>query len=128
MMRAFYVTDAVSTNGSEEIFDSDVDACAGNSPYAEGHVFKEGKEYLGYAMLAKSYSTEFGKSCVWVEDLYLKPNARGAGIGKAFFAFLTGHYPDAVIRLEVERENATAVALYQKCGFKELPYMEMIKR
>lgn len=78
-------------------------------------------------MLAKSYSTEFGKNCIWIEDLYLLPNARDSGIGKAFFAFLREKYPDEVLRLEAEKENVRAIALYEKCGFEELPYTEMIK-
>lgn len=126
-MREFYASDAVSTNGSEEIFENDFNACVGSSPYAEGYVFKEGERCLGYAMLAKSYSTEFGKNCIWIEDLYLSDNARGLGLGKAFFAFVREKYPDAVFRLEVERENERAVALYRKCGYEELLYMEMIK-
>ena len=28
-------------------------------------------------------------------------------------------------RLEVEEENERAVAVYEKCGFEEIPYMEM---
>ena len=117
----------VQPNGSESIFENDFNACVGNSPYAEGFVFKDGKNYLGYAMLAKSYSTEFGKNCIWIEDLYLMPNARGCGIGKAFFEFIQKNYPNEIFRLEAERENARAIALYEKCGFKELPYIEMIK-
>ncbi len=127
MMRVFYSSDAVHTNGSEEIFENDIAACVGSSPYAEGYVFTDGGNYLGYAMLAKSYSTEFGKNCVWIEDLYIKPNARGRGIGKCFFTFLHEKYPDCVLRLEVEKENKPAVALYKKCGYTQLPYDEMIK-
>ncbi len=126
MMRTFYSSDAVSTNGSEEIFENDINACI-NSPYAEGFVFKVGENYLGYAMLAKSYSTEFGKICIWVEDLYLQPNARGLGIGKTFFAFINETFKDCIFRLEVEKENERAVALYEKQGYKYLPYAEMIK-
>lgn len=126
MMRVFYSSDAVLTNGSDEIFENDFNACVSASPYAEGFVFKDGETYLGYAMLAKSYSTEFGKNCIWIEDLYLLPSARGLGLGKAFFAFLREKFPNEVLRLEAEKENARAIALYEKCGFKDLPYTEMI--
>lgn len=125
MMRVFYASPAVSTNGSEEIFRQDIEACLSDSPYLEGYVFLEGAVCLGYAMLAKSFSTEFGKPCVWVEDLYLKPEGRGHGIGGRFFAFLEEKYPHALLRLEVEEENTNAVHLYRKRGFDTLPYMEM---
>lgn len=128
MMRVFYTSDAVMTNGSDEIFDNDIEACVGGSPYAEGYVFREAETVLGYAMLAKGYSTEFGKPCVWIEDIYIKAPYRGAGIGGAFFDMLFSKYPDAVFRLEAEKENTAAIAVYKKHGFDELPYFEMIRK
>ena len=124
MMRQFYASPAVLTNGSEEIFNADIDACISGSPYLEGYILEDG-EIQGYAMVAKSFSTEFGKPCIWIEDLYIQEEFRGQGIGKQFFAFLTEKYNGGIFRLEVEKENAPAVALYEKCGFAELPYMEM---
>lgn len=127
MMRDFYSSSAVLTNGSEEIFRSDVDNCINDSPYLEGYVFTENDIVIGYAMIAKSYSTEFGKPCIWIEDIYLKPEYCGKGGGSQFLAFIEQKYPNAVLRLEVEEENERAVKLYQKTGFKVLPYMEMKK-
>ena len=72
MMRVFYASDAVSTNGSEEIFSNDVDACISESPYIDGFVIEESGVIKGYSMIAKSFSTEFGKPCIWIEDLYIK--------------------------------------------------------
>ena len=127
MMRVFYRSDAVFTDGSEEIFAADVDTCISQSPYLEGYVFTEGDAVVGYAMVAKSFSTEFGKPCMWIEDLYLQPTHRHQGYGTAFFAFLAEKYPQAIQRLEVEPENENAVALYKKAGFSVLPYTEMKK-
>ena len=81
MMRPFYSSPAVYTNGSEEIFRRDFAACVGEYPFLEGFILQDGSGLLGYAMLAHSFSTEFGKPCVWIEDLYLKPEARGKGLG-----------------------------------------------
>ena len=125
MMRVFYASPAVFTNGSEEIFIRDIEACVGENPFLEGYVFEKQGELLGYAMAAKSFSTEFGKPCIWIEDLYMKEDYRGAGIGKAFFNFITEKYTDCIFRLEVEEENERAIRLYRKCGFTVLPYMEM---
>ena len=127
MMRVFYASAAVFTNGSDEIFNNDIDACVGENPFAEGFVFEYSDEIIGYAMIAKSFSTEFGKACIWIEDLYFKDEFRGLGLGKQFFDFITGRYTDCIFRLEVEEENERAVRLYRKCGFSELPYMEMKK-
>lgn len=133
MMRVFYASPAVSTNGSEEIFRNDVENCVNESPYLEGYVFcssecsSENASLLGYAMVAKSFSTEFGRPCIWIEDLYFKPEYRGKGIGTRFFAHLEEKYPGAILRLEVEEENERAIHVYRKNGFDELPYMEMKK-
>ena len=127
MMRVFYASPAVLSNGSEEIFDADVENCVNDSPYLEGFVFEDGNEIQGYGMIAKSFSTEFGKTCIWIEDLYLKPEYRGLGIGSMFFAYLEKTYTDCIFRLEVEEENERAIHVYEKNGFSVLPYMEMKK-
>ena len=127
MMRVFYASPAVLSNGSEEIFEVDVENCVNESPYLEGFVFEENGEIFGYGMIAKSFSTEFGKPCIWVEDLYLKSEYRGQGIGSKFFEYLEQNYTDCIFRLEVEEENERAIHVYEKNGFAVLPYMEMKK-
>ena len=128
MMRLFYASDAVSTNGSEEIFAADFAACLDDDPTLTGYVFRLDGAVAGYAMLAKGFSTEFGRPALWIEDIYLKEAYRGQGIGKAFFAFLERNYPGTLFRLELEPENEAAYALYQKSGFSPLPYLELKKQ
>lgn len=127
MMREFYSSPALITNGSEEIFNSNVNNCIGNSPYVEGYVFCDENKILGYGMIAKSFSTEFGKNCIWIEDLYIKKEFRGLGIGSLFFTFIEDKYKRYLFRLEVEKNNTNAIRKYKKQGFEELPYMEMKK-
>ena len=125
MMWVFYASTAVLTNGSDEIFSNDIENCINDSPYLEGYIIEDSKEIQGYAMIAKSFSTEFGKPCIWIEDLYIKDGYRGLGIGSLFMDFITKKYADTIFRLEVEEENERAVKVYEKCGFTVLPYMEM---
>ena len=125
MMRVFYASPAVLSNGSEEIFQNDVENCVNDSPYLEGYIIEDDQKILGYGMIAKSFSTEFGKPCMWIEDLYLKEEARGLGLGSKFLHFVAEKYPEAILRLEVEEENERAIKTYRKCGFEVLPYMEM---
>ena len=127
MMQVFYASPAVLSNGSEEIFCKDIEECLSDSPYLEGYVFHHEGRIQGYAMVAKSFSTEFGKPCIWIEDLYFLPEFRGLGFGSSFFEFIEQKYPNAIFRLEVEEENERAIKLYKKCGFDVLPYMEMKK-
>lgn len=72
-------------------------------------------------MIVKSLSTEFGKPCIWIEDLYIKSEYRCLGIGSHFFKFIEEKYPTAILRLEVEAENVHAVHVYEKFGFDFLP-------
>ena len=128
MMRPFYSSPAVFTNGSETIFRRDFAECISDSPFLEGFILEDSSIILGYAMLAHSFSTEFGRPCAWIEDIYLKPEARGKGFAPKFLSFVREAYPQAVLRLEVEAENTRAVSAYRKSGFGTLPYLEMLNQ
>ena len=127
MMRVFYASPAILSNGSEAIFEADFNTCISDSPYLEGYIFENAEEIQGYAMVAKSFSAEFGKPCIWIEDLYVKNEYRGLGIGSLFLKFIETKYPNSIFRLEVEAENDRAVNVYKKCGYEVIPYMEMKK-
>ena len=127
MMRVFYASPAVLSNGSEEIFQNDVAECVSDSPYLEGYVFEEAGQLQGYAMVAKSFSTDFGKRCIWIEDLYVLPPYRSSGLGRSFLQHIQQLYPGALFRLEAEQENEGAVRLYERMGFEVLPYLELKK-
>lgn len=126
MMKTFYNSPAVSTNGSDEIFSRDFSACISDSPYIEGYIILNNHKTAGYAMLVKSFCTEFGKPCVWIEDIYILPEHRGKGLATDFVNSIKEKYPNSVIRLEVENDNINAISVYEKCGFTRLPYSEMI--
>ena len=129
MMRDFYDSPAIIHEVSGEVLRRDIDACINDNPYLEGFVFRAHGSIAGYAMLAKSFSTEFGGPCIWIEDLYMKPEYLNVGIGTQFFQFLQEEYKGKAVlqRLEVEPGNTRAIEVYRKCGYKEILYMEMIK-
>ena len=125
MMKVFYASPAVSTNGSNEIFETDIAACLDKNSILEGFAFEEGGEIIGYGMTYKGFSTEVGKECVWVEDLYIKEEWRHKGIGGKFLEYLKETYKGLILKLEVETENEAALSVYKKHGFKLLPYHVM---
>lgn len=127
MMRGFYASPAVHTNGSEEIFQSDIDNCINDSPYLEGYIFEEDRFIQGYGMIAKSFSTEFGKPCIWIEDIFIKEACRKRGITRDFFHMLEAMYPNHLFRIEAEEDNERAVKVYRQAGFTTLPYLELVK-
>ena len=129
MMQVFYNSPAVLHQVSQEVLKCDIEACVNDNPYIEGFVFKEKENVAGYAMIAKSFSTEFGGVCIWIEDIYIQPEYRDKGIGTQFFQYLEENFREKAVlfKLEVERSNTQAITVYKKCGYQELPYMEMIK-
>ena len=127
MMRDFYTSPAVATDGSDAIYRADIAACLDADTPLTGYVFCLDGACVGYAMTAQSFSTEYGRPCLWIEDLYLRPEARGQGAGRRFFEQLAAAHPDAVLRLEAETENAPAVHLYRSVGFEQVPYLELWK-
>lgn len=128
MMRVFYDSPAVFHKAPDEILSKDIDDCIGDCPFVEGYIFEEEKSILGYGMLAMCYATEYGGICVWVEDLYLKEEARSKGIGSLFLQYIEDEYPEAVrFKLEVETENEAAIAAYKKNGYGFSPYFVMTK-
>ena len=63
--------------------------------YTHLDVYK--RQVQGYGMAAKSFSTEYGRQCIWLEDIYIKAEYRGLGIGSQFIDYITKKYPDALL-------------------------------
>lgn len=127
MMEEFYSSNAVATNGSNEIFETDFENCINDYQYLEGFVFCQNEKILGYAMIAKSFSTEFAKRCIYLEDLFIKKEFRGQGIITEFLRYLENIYIDSIFKLEVDKCNINAIEVYKKRGFIPLSYIEMKK-
>ncbi len=128
MMCRFYASPAVQSNGSEEIFNRDIDECVSDSEYVSGFVFEADDGSLaGYSILARGYSTEYGRPVVWIEDIFLEEDARGCGLADMLFDYVKEQYPDYTHRLEAERDNARALRSYEKNGFHEIPYVELLR-
>ncbi|MCB6367201.1 GNAT family N-acetyltransferase [Intestinibacillus massiliensis] len=103
------------------------DALMAGTPYADAFLAEEGGAPLGFILLAITWSNEAGGLTVWVEELLTLPQARGKGVGRALLDQAREAYPGANrFRLEVTRDNARAIRLYESIGYKPLPYDQMI--
>lgn len=130
MMKVFYASPALLSDPSEDVMKRDIADCLGDNPFIECFVFENNTGVIkGYSMVAHSYSTECGGNCVWVEDIYIKPDYRGKNIAGEFFEYLDNMYGKEAVRfrLEVEEENERAVKAYKKAGFEKLGYVQMAK-
>ncbi|WEK48235.1 MAG: GNAT family N-acetyltransferase [Candidatus Andeanibacterium colombiense] len=70
----------------------------GPRPYAEVLIGEADGAALGFALFFHSFSTFEGRPGIYLEDLFVRPEARGKGLGKALLAELA--------RLAVERDCA----------------------
>ena len=129
MMEVFYASEALLIHPGPEVLRRTLADCLEDGPYLEGYVFEEQGKLAGYAMVAKSYSTEAGGKCIWIEDLYLSPAYRGKGTGSAFLTYIAQqHAGQAVrLRLEAEPDNDRALRTYLGAGFEILGYTQLIK-
>jgi len=91
----------------------------GARPYAEVVIAEEAGEPAGFALFFHNYSTFLGRPGIYLEDLYVRPEMRGGGIGRALLAHLA--------RLAVERGcgrlewwvldwNEPAIRFYRQLG------------
>lgn len=125
MMRELYASPAVSSSGSDEIFRRDIAACLDPGANLEGFVLTEADETVGYAMTTASFSTEHARSCIWIEDLFIRSGWRDRGFGSQFLTSIAERHPESLLRLEVSPENKGALEMYKRSGFRQLPYIAM---
>ena len=74
---------------------------------------------VGYAIFFPSYSTFIGKEGLWLEDLYVQPDFRGQGVGKALILAVNALAQErGCQRLEwsVLDWNERAIKFYQSLG------------
>ncbi len=85
-------------------------------------LIEDAREPVGYVALCFGWSLEYHGRDAFVDDLYLRPAARGKGLGsRALEAVAAESVALGVhaLHLEVERVNAPAQALYRKLGFRD---------
>jgi GNAT superfamily N-acetyltransferase len=62
------------------------EALFGASPAAEALIAERGSEAAGYALFFPTFSSFLCIQGVWLEDLFVRPAHRRAGVGKALLA------------------------------------------
>ena len=127
MSREFYASEAVLHSVSDQYHKRAFDELMRSDDYIDCLFFTCNKGIIGYALIVKTYSREAGGLAVWTDELYVRPKYRGCGIGSTYFRWLEKNIPAARYRLEAEPDNAGALRLYQRLGYKELSYTQMVK-
>lgn len=79
-----------------------------------------GDHPLGLSLFFPEYSSWRGTTGVFIQDLYLRPAARGKGIGRGLLAASLAESADwqpRFLTLMVQRKNANARGFYAALGF-----------
>lgn len=95
----------------------------GARPYAEVVIGELSGIPQGFALFFHNFSTFEGRPGIYLEDLFVRPSARGSGLGKALLSHLAA--------LAVERDcarlewsvldwNAPAIGFYQALGARSM--------
>jgi GNAT superfamily N-acetyltransferase len=91
----------------------------GDSPAAEVIIASIGSEPVGFALYFHSYSTFLAQRGIYLEDLFVTPEARGHGVGHALLSELARIAIDRNCgRLEwsVLDWNQLAIDFYKRIG------------
>ncbi|THJ67396.1 GNAT family N-acetyltransferase [Arthrobacter echini] len=95
------------------------DALFGEQPTIYAHVIEADGAVQGFALWFLNYSTWEGVNGIYLEDLYVRPEARGAGLGKALLAHLASIAAErgyARVEWSVLNWNEPSIRFYESLG------------
>ncbi len=95
-----------------------VEALFGEQPAARALIAERGAEPAGYALFFPTFSSFMATRGIWLEDLFVLPEQRGAGVGRALLAAVAASVPEAGGRLEWAALdwNELALGFYRGIG------------
>lgn len=93
-------------------------------------IAREGNEPVGFALYFNNFSTFLGRKGLYLEDLFVKPECRGKGYGKALLVHLA--------KVAVERQcgrfewsvldwNEPSIKFYESMGATVLPDWRIVR-
>jgi GNAT superfamily N-acetyltransferase len=118
---------------SDQLVATEVDyqeSLFGDHPAAEALVATVSGELVGYAIFFSTFSTFVGRAGLWLEDLYVRPAFRKAGIGKKLLKSVgaiaekraAGRYEWCVLDW-----NQNAIDLYTQVGGEILDEWRIVR-
>lgn len=124
----FYNSPAVLEPVNPQHLINTFEACINKSPYVRGLMIYHDGQPAGYMQLSFTFSAESGGEVVLLEEIFISEAFQNKGLGNETLGWLTHEYRDkSRIRLEVCASNEGARKLYQKYGFEELNYLQLVK-
>lgn len=95
-----------------------VDALFGERPAAQALIAERDSQPAGYALFFPTFSSFMATRGIWLEDLFVLPEQRGAGVGRALLAAVAACVPESGGRLEWAALdwNELALGFYRGIG------------
>lgn len=87
----------------------------GEHPVARVTLVDSPEGVLGFALWWRTFSTFLARPGIWLEDLYVRPEARGRGCGLALLAHLRS-LTDARVEWNVLDWNEPSIRFYDALG------------
>jgi len=119
LARAFHAEDGHPLSPEGEIALSQI---VSGEPMARCWLIRRTGQVIGYVVLTLGFSVEHGGRDGFVDDLYLIPSARGAGLGTAVLDFTLEQarlLGITTLHWDVGPDNERATSLYRSRGFAE---------
>jgi GNAT superfamily N-acetyltransferase len=98
------------------------EALFGERPAAAALIAERAGEPVGYALFFATFSSFRASRGLWLEDLFVLPAHRGAGVGRALLAAVAARVPEASGRLEWSALdwNELALGFYRGIGARAM--------
>jgi GNAT superfamily N-acetyltransferase len=92
----------------------------GSTPSAHVTIAEADGAIAGFALWFPTFSTFLGRPGIWLEDLFVRPEHRGRGLGQALIRSLRAR-TDGRVEWNVLDWNTPSIDFYESLGAKPLP-------
>jgi ribosomal protein S18 acetylase RimI-like enzyme len=119
MMKAFYAELGVEVDTAR--FPETIRFLLAHPDHGRIILMFDGQNMAGYSIIIQHWSNEYGGTILLIDELYVKPGARGRTLGRGFFEMLKRERPwqARTMILEVAKTNPRAQRFYTRLGFRE---------
>lgn len=105
-------------------------ALFGERPSCEAMIAERGGRAVGFALFFTTFSTFLCKPGLYLEDVFVEPEHRGAGIGKALLrhlATIAAERGCGRFEWRVLDWNTPSIRFYQSLGAEVLPEWQLVR-
>ena len=103
---------------TETLLDRAIVGAPGEPPVCSAIIGELDGVPQGFALYYTTYSTWLGRAGIYLDDLYVRPDARGSGLGKALLTHIAriAHSRGGRLEWAVLNWNEPAIGFYRKLG------------